>query len=82
MCRRIATRACVDLVNWWPYGRPRKETSWQRKDDGMTVVQMGNITLPGGEEVKGVVVEATPEELREMGNLLYQEVDIVPQGGL
>lgn len=48
----------------------------------MTVIQMGNITLPGGEEVKGVVVEATPEELRKMGNLLYQEVDIVPQGGL
>lgn len=48
----------------------------------MKVIQMGNITLPDGEEVKGMVIEATPEELHKVGNLLYQDVDVVPQGGL
>lgn len=44
----------------------------------MTVVQMGTITLPCGEEIVGLAIEATPEELRAKGNLLYQQVDIVP----
>ena len=39
---------------------------------------MGTITLPGGEEIVGLAIEATPEELRAKGNLLYQQVDIVP----
>lgn len=48
----------------------------------MKVIQMGNITLPDGDEVKGIVIETTPEELHKVGNLLYQDVDVVPLGGL
>lgn len=47
----------------------------------MTVVALGTITLHTGEEVKGLAIEATKEELQKMGNLLYQQVSVVPAGG-
>lgn len=48
----------------------------------MTVVSLGTITLHTGEEIKGLAIEATKEELQAMGNLLYRQVSVVPDGGL
>lgn len=47
----------------------------------MTVVALGTITLHTGEEIKGMAIEATKEELQAMGNLLYQQVSVVPSVG-
>lgn len=48
----------------------------------MTVIAMGTITLHTGEEIKGLAIKATKEELQAMGNLLYQPVSVVPAGGM
>ena len=47
----------------------------------MTVVELGTITQPAGEEIKGLAIEATKEELQKIGNLLYRQVSVVPTGG-
>lgn len=48
----------------------------------MTVIAMGTIALHSGEEIQGLAIEATKEELQAMGNLLYQPVSVVPAGGV
>ena len=48
----------------------------------MTVVALGTITLRTGDGVKGLAIEVTKEELQAMGNLLYRQVSVVPDGGL
>lgn len=47
----------------------------------MTVVSLGTITLHTGEEIKGLAIEATKEELQKMGNLLYRQVSVAQAGG-
>ena len=47
----------------------------------MTVVALGTITLHTGEEIKGLAIEATKEELQAMEDLLYRQVSVVPDGG-
>lgn len=47
----------------------------------MTVVAMGTITLHTGEEIKGLAIEATKDELKAMSNLLYRHVSVVPTDG-
>lgn len=47
----------------------------------MTVIAMGTITLHTGEEIEGLAIEATKDELHAMGNLLYQQVSVVPSEG-
>lgn len=43
----------------------------------MEVIQMGHIKTLDGEEVTGMIVEASTEELRAAGNLLYRKVSVV-----
>lgn len=44
----------------------------------MEVIQMGHIKTLDGEEVTGMIVEASTEELRAAGNILYRKVKVVP----
>ena len=47
----------------------------------MIVVSMGTITLHTGEEINGLAIEATKEELHKMMNLLYHHVSVIPEEG-
>ena len=46
----------------------------------MKVVRMGDINVSGVE--KGIVIEASRDELRQIGYVLYSEVAIVPMAEL
>lgn len=43
----------------------------------MRLVQMGTITLPNGESIIGMAIEASKEELQSVGNMLYDDVVVV-----
>lgn len=47
----------------------------------MTIVSLGTITLHTCDEIKGLAIEATKEDLQKIGNLLYRQVSVVPTGG-
>ena len=47
----------------------------------MTVLAMGTIALHTGEVIQGMALEATKEELQQIGNLLYRQVSVVPACG-
>ena len=45
----------------------------------MEVIQIGHVKTLDGEEVTGMIVEASTEELRAVGpNVLYKQVTVVP----
>lgn len=46
----------------------------------MTVVRMGDINVADVET--GIVIEATRDELRQLGHVLYQDVALVPMAEL
>lgn len=46
----------------------------------MTVVRMGDINAADVET--GIVIEATRDELRQLGHVLYQDVALVPMAEL
>ena len=45
----------------------------------MEVIQIGKIKTSDGEEIDGIVIRASPEELRAVGpHVLYKQVTVVP----
>lgn len=46
----------------------------------MTVVRLGDINVADVET--GIIIEATRDELRQLGHVLYQDVALVPMAEL